>query len=70
MVGSQKVTLRAGQTQSVLVSLNRAGRRLLTAGHHLNATLRTSQALSARQLVTVSTQTLRFSQPPYERRHR
>jgi hypothetical protein len=62
-VGSTTVTLSAGQTRTVKVALNRAGRKLLAAAKHLRVTLHVVQALSAQQLLTVSTRTLAFKAP-------
>lgn len=45
-VGVARVTLSAGQTKTVKVSLNRTGKRLLRRLHRLNVTLKVTQALS------------------------
>jgi hypothetical protein len=55
-VGSTTVTLSAGQTRIVRVSLNGTGKHLLATRHGLSAKLVVSQAPST----TVSTQTVRF----------
>jgi hypothetical protein len=68
VVGSTDVTLTAGQSRTVLISLNRAGRHLLASRHHLETTLHVSQLISAGQTVSVSTQTLTFKRRP-ARRH-
>ena len=69
VVGSTTVTLSAGQTRTVKVALNRAGRQLLAARHHLKVTLHIVQVLSGRQLLTVSTRTLAFKAPHHRHRH-
>ncbi|HEX4187006.1 MAG TPA: hypothetical protein VHY83_03820 [Solirubrobacteraceae bacterium] len=68
-VGSTTVTLSAGQTQTVRVTLNSAGRKLLARRRHLNATLRVVQVLADRHVVAVSTQTLVFRASHHRRRH-
>jgi hypothetical protein len=67
VVGSAHVTLTAGQSQTVSVSLNRAGRHLLAKRHHLAATLQVLQVLPGGHVVTVSTQTLTFKTPRHKR---
>jgi hypothetical protein len=55
-VGSTSVTLAAGQTEVVRVSLNGTGRHLLGARHVLKATLRAIQSLDGGHSSTISTQ--------------
>jgi hypothetical protein len=55
-VGSTTVTLNAGQSGIVRVSLNGTGKHLLATRHGLSARLVVSQAPNT----TVSTQTVRF----------
>jgi hypothetical protein len=69
VVGSRHLTLIAGQSQAVLVSLNRAGRQLLALRHHLATTLHVSQLIPGGRAVTVSTQTVMFK-TRHHRRHK
>ena len=59
-VGAASVTLSAGSTETVRISLNRAGRNLLAARHVLKVKLVVTEALGNGQSVTVSTQTVTF----------
>jgi hypothetical protein len=59
-VGSASVTLTAGGSQTVRISLNRAGRNLLASRHVLKVRLAVSEALGNGQSATVSTQTVTF----------
>jgi hypothetical protein len=68
VVGTATVTLASGQTRTVKLALNSAGRRLLAARHRLNATLHVVQVLPGRPSATVSTRTLAFKAA--HRRHR
>ena len=63
VVGTSHVTLSAGQSQTVSVALNRAGRNLLVTRHHLQATLTVLQALPGGHVETVSMQTVTFKTP-------
>jgi hypothetical protein len=67
MIGSTRVTLTAGQSQTVLVGLNRAGRHLLAGRHRLTATLHVFQLLSGGHVASVSTQTVTFRTPRHKR---
>jgi len=55
-VGSTSVTLAAGQTETVRIGLNQAGRHLLATRHALRVTLRAIQSLNGGHTSTVSTQ--------------
>jgi hypothetical protein len=68
VVGTATITLRAGQTRTVKLALNQAGRKLLAARHKLSATLHVVQVLPGHPGATVSTQTLAFKAG--HRRHR
>jgi hypothetical protein len=57
-VGSTTVTLAAGQTRVVHVSLGRAGRKLLAARHVLNVKLIAAQTLDGGHVQTIKTQTV------------
>jgi hypothetical protein len=57
-VGSTTVTLSAGQTRVVRISLNRSGRNLLAARHVLHATLIATQSLAGGHVKTIRTQTV------------
>jgi hypothetical protein len=57
-VGSKTVTLSAGQTRVVRISLNRTGRNLLAAHHVLHATLIATQSLAGGHVKTIRTQTV------------
>ena len=59
-VGSAAVTLTEGQTQTVRISLNRQGRKLLAARHLLKVKLAVTEALGNGQSTTVGNQTLTF----------
>jgi len=69
VVGSTTVTLSAGQTRTVKVTLNRAGRKLLAAAHHVTVTLHVLQVLSGDQILTVSTRTLAFKASHHRHTH-
>jgi hypothetical protein len=69
VVGTTTVTLSAGTSRAVSVSLNRAGRQLLAAHRRLKATLQVSQATSGRPLATVSMQTVVFTAARHRARH-
>ena len=60
IVGSGAATLAAGQSQTVKVSLNGAGARLLATRHKLPAKLAVSQRLRSGQPVAVLSQTVTF----------
>jgi hypothetical protein len=59
-VGSASVTLTAGGSETVRVSLNRAGRNLLATRHSLKAKMTVTESLGNGTSVTVSTQTVTF----------
>jgi hypothetical protein len=65
-VGTASVTLSAGSTETVRVSLNRAGRNLLAARHVLKVKLVATEALGNGQSVRVSTQTVTFKSPSHK----
>ena len=62
-VGTTSVTLAAGRTKTVRVSLNRAGKRLLASHRTLKVTLKVTQSLDGGHSNTVSTQTVTFNAP-------
>ncbi|MFL5831083.1 MAG: hypothetical protein ACJ76X_14310 [Solirubrobacteraceae bacterium] len=68
-VGSASVTLNAGQSKIVKVSLGHTGKRLLTSLHTLRTTLRVSQTLLNRHTRTVSTQKVTFKAPKRKHHH-
>jgi hypothetical protein len=68
-VGSAHVTLSAGHSTTVKVSLNGTGRRLLTSRHVLATTLRVTQSLLNRRTRAVSTQTVTFKVPKKHKHH-
>ena len=57
-VGSTRVTLAAGQTETVRVGLNGTGQHLLATRHVLRVTLRAIQSLDGGHTSTISTQTV------------
>jgi hypothetical protein len=57
-VGTTSVSLAAGQTRVVRVSLNGAGRKLLVARHGLKVKLIAAQSLDGGHTSTISTQTV------------
>jgi hypothetical protein len=68
-VGRATATLSAGQTKVVKVSLNGTGKRLLAKRHHLNATLRVTQALGGNRTAIIRTQVVTFKAPKKHHRH-
>jgi hypothetical protein len=60
VVGSASVTLTAGSTQTVKISLNHKGRKLLKSRHKLKVTLHVSEAVGGGQTKTVATKTVKF----------
>ena len=71
VVGTASVTLTAGQSRTVRITLNGTGKRLLQKRHSLKATLRVTQTLSTRQVKAISTQTLNFKAAKrHPKRHR
>jgi hypothetical protein len=69
VVGRTTITLSSGQTRTVKIALNRAGRKLLAARHHLKATLHILQVRPGRPPLTVSTRTLTYKSS-HHRRHK
>ena len=70
VVGSASVTLKAGETRTVLIALNGTGKGLLQKRHNLKVTLRITQTLATGQVKGVSTQTLSFkAAKPHHKRH-
>ncbi len=61
ILGTASARLDAGASQTVRISLNRKGRKLLAARHVLRVELRVTQALGNGHDTTVSTQTVKFS---------
>jgi hypothetical protein len=55
-VGNTSVTLAAGQTETVRIGLNQAGRHLLATRHVLRVTLHAIQSLDGGHTSTISTQ--------------
>ena len=68
-VGSApRLTLTAGQSKIVKVSLNRLGKRLRASRHTLKVTLDVTQILSSRTSRTFS-QTVKFKAPKHKKHH-
>ncbi len=59
-VGSARVALTAGGSETVRISLDRAGRNLLAARHVLRVRLKVTESLGNGSSATVSTQTVTF----------
>ena len=66
-VGSARVTLTAGQTRVVQITLNRTGKALLANHHTLKVSLRVAQTLANHQTVTVASRTLTFKAPKHHK---
>jgi hypothetical protein len=62
VLGTASATIKAGRTTTVRISLNRSGRRLLSARHKLTAKLTVTQGRR-----TVSTQKVTFKAPKHHR---
>ena len=60
VVGTTSVTLKAGQTQTVRITLSRAGKRLLAHRHVLKSRLRITQATAKAAAAAVSSQIVTF----------
>ena len=60
VIGRTEVTLTAGQSQTVEITIRRTGRGLLEHRHHLTVTLLVFQALPDGHVVKVSSQTVTF----------
>jgi hypothetical protein len=69
VVGSAHVTLTAGQTQVVRVTLNRTGKALVAKHHTLKVTLHVAQTLANQHTVTVAGRTLTFKAPKHHHKH-
>jgi hypothetical protein len=69
VVGTKAVTLDAGRTRTVRISLNRKGRQLLVARRTLKAKLHVSEALGNGRTETISTQTVTFTARRHGHRH-
>jgi hypothetical protein len=69
-VGAANVSLKAGQTQTVRIPLNRTGKRLLVGRHGLKAKLLVSQATGTGLTTTVSSQIVTFKPAKQGRAHR
>ena len=68
-VGSARgLTLVAGQSKVVQISLNRRGKRLLASRHTLKVTLHVTQVLGGGRSKTVS-QTVKFKAPKHKKHH-
>ena len=68
-VGSApRLTLTAGESKVVQVSLNRLGKRMLASRHTLKVTLDVTQILSSRTSRTFS-QTVKFKAPKHKKHH-
>jgi hypothetical protein len=68
-VGSAHVTLTAGQTRVVRITLNRKGKALLAKHHTLKVALRVAQSLDNHHTVTVAGRTLTFKAPRHHHKH-
>jgi hypothetical protein len=68
VLGTKSATIGAGRTQTVHISLNRTGRKLLAARHKLTAKLTVTQRIAGRNR-TVSTQKVTFKAPKHQRKH-
>jgi hypothetical protein len=66
-VGSARVTLTAGQSRVVRVTLNRTGKALLAKHHTLKVSLRVAQTLANHHTVTVASRTLTFKAPKHHK---
>jgi hypothetical protein len=60
VIGTKTLTLTAGNSQTVRISLNRQGRKLLKARHTLKATLHISEAIGGGRTESVATKTVKF----------
>ena len=68
-VGSARgITLTAGQSKVVKISLNRRGKRLLASRHTLKVTLDVTQILGGGRSRTLS-QTVTFKAPKHKKHH-
>jgi hypothetical protein len=70
VIGRANAVLVAGETETVRVSLNRVGRRLLARHSRLTATLRVTQILASGHAVTISRRVVTFkARSSHRRRH-
>jgi hypothetical protein len=60
VVGTATVTLKAGESRTVRISLNSTGKRLLAKRHKLKVRLRITQTLASGRSTTIRSQTLTF----------
>jgi hypothetical protein len=67
VVGSAHVTLTAGQTRVVRVTLNRTGKALLAKHHTVKVALHVAQTLANHHTVTVVGRTLTFKAPRHHK---
>ena len=70
VIGVATVTLKAGQSKTVKISLNSVGRHLLERRHTLKVTLRVTQLLSSGQVKVLSTQKPTFKAPHHHHKRR
>jgi hypothetical protein len=68
VLGTKSATIRAGRSQTVHISLNRTGRKLLAARHKLTAKLTVTQRIAGRNR-TVATKKVTFKAPKHQRKH-
>jgi hypothetical protein len=69
-VGTANASLKAGQTQTVRIGLNRIGKRLFASRHGLKAKLQVTQATASGGATAVSTQIVTFKPAKRARTHR
>jgi hypothetical protein len=69
VVGRTLVTLTAGHSRSVRLTLNSAGRKLLAKHHTLRVTLHVTETLANGHSATVATRTLVFRAPHRHHKH-
>jgi hypothetical protein len=69
VLGTASVTLSAGQSKTVHVVLNGAGKRLLASRHVLKTSLRVGEATSTARVTSVSAQLVTFKAPKKRRAH-
>ncbi len=66
-VGSAHVTLTAGQSRIVRITLNRTGKALVAKHHTLKVSLRVAQTLANHHTLTVASRTLTFKAPKHHK---
>jgi hypothetical protein len=69
VVGRTRVTLTAGHSRSVGVTLNSAGRKLLATHHTLRVTLHVTETLANGHSAKVATRTVVFHAPRRHHKH-